>query len=249
MTIPDRKPSSGAAAEAVQASGDPDLNEERVAAFLVDHPDFLVRRKDLLSDLELSVDAGDSVSLLERQVIALRDQNRRLREQWNTLIENATENDRVFSRTTLFTLALMDAPDLAGLDDVLAHYLVDGFDVDHATCFIEGGTTCGSLRHLAGIGVEEPPPLPRLFAHPHPVCAAYRPEEYGTVFPDASLNAIASIALVPLRAEGLNATLAIGSWDPQRFSPRMGKVFLLYIGDVLSRTLLRLGVRETLGME
>ncbi|MDE0422731.1 MAG: DUF484 family protein [Gammaproteobacteria bacterium] len=248
MTIPDRERSSKPAAGQATAVDDADLDEDRVAAFLADHPDFLARHADLLPDLQLPVDSGDSVSLLERQVIALRDRNRRLREQLNTLLENANANDRVFSRTTTFTLALMDAPSLENLDGVLARCLVDGFDADHATCFIEGWTSPGRLHHLEGICAEDPLPLPQLFEHPYPVCAVYRPREYEAVFPVSSRSAVASIALVPLRAEGLTGTLAIGSWDPQRFAPDMGKVFLLYIGDVLTRTLLRLGVQDMSGV-
>ena len=218
------------------------VDEEAVATFLAKNPDFLLRRPDLLSDLELPGSSDDSVSLLERQVVALRERGKSLREQLTTLLENATDNDRVFSRTTVFTLALMDAVDLAGLDDVLARCLIAGFDADHATCFVRGWTPPLDLDHLVGIARDDDPPLPQLFDHAYPVCAVYRPEEYRELFPEASLTAVGSIAMVPLRSDGLHGSLAIGSWDPQRFAPDMGKVFLLYIGDVLSRTLLRLRV-------
>ena len=243
MTVTRREPSIGTATPTAKPSEDAlDLHEDAVAAFLADHPDFFVRRPDVLSEVELPTGSGDAISLLERQVIALRGRNKKLREQLTTLLENANANDRVFSRTTTFTLALMDAPDLESLDGVLARCLVDGFDADHATCFVEGWSPPLSLDHLTGIPDGEPPPLPQLFDHTLPLSAAHRPEEYAALFPDSSLDAVGSIALVPLRADGLNATLAVGSWDPQRFSPDMGKVFLLYIGDVLSRTLVRLGV-------
>ena len=242
MTVSRREPSVGTPPTTKLAADAPDLDEGAVAAYLADHPDFFAHRPDVLSDVELPADSGDAISLLERQVIALRGRNKNLREQLTTLLENANANDRVFSRTTTFTLALMDAPDLASLDGVLARCLIKGFDADHATCFIEGWMPPEKLDHLTGITAGEPPPLPQLFDHALPMCAAHRPEEYEALFPDSSLDAVGSIAIVPLRVDGLNGTLAIGSWDPQRFSPDMGKVFLLYIGDVLSRTLVRLGV-------
>ena len=247
MTVSRREePSVGTPTPTTKPAEDaPPLDDEAVAAYLADHPDFFVRRPDVLSDVELPAASGDAISLLERQVIALRGRNKSLREQLTTLLENADANDRVFSRTTTFTLALMDAPDLAGLDEVLARCLVDGFDADHAVCYVEGWSPPRRLDHLMGVATGEPPPLPQLFDHTLPLCAAHRPEEYAALFPDSSLRAVGSIAIVPLRADGLNATLAVGSWDPQRFSPDMGKVFLLYIGDVLSRTLVRLGVQRS----
>lgn len=242
MTVPDRERSPGTATQDMAHADATALGEEAVAAFLAEHPDFFVHRPDVLSDMELPANSGDAISLLERQVIALRGRNKSLREQLTTLLENAEANDRVFSRTTTFTLALMDAPDLPSLDGVLARCLIDGFDADHATCFIEGWEPPASLDHLTGVPPGEPPPLPQLFDHALPLCAAHRPEEYEALFPASALDAVGSIAIVPLRADRLNGTLAIGSWDPQRFSPDMGKVFLLYIGDVLSRALVRLGV-------
>ena len=244
MTVPERALSQGTP-QSAKPLDVASLNDEAVAAFLADNPGFFVRRPDVLSDMELPADSGDAVSLLERQVLALRSRNKGLREELTTLLENAHANDRVFSHTTVLTLALMDAPDLAGLDEVLSRCLVEGFDADHATCFVEGWSPSIRLDHLTGIAPGEPAPLAHLFDHALPLCAAHRPEEYTALFPDSSLNAVASIAIVPLRAEGLNAALAVGSWDPQRFSPDMGKVFLLYIGDVLSRTLVRLGVGRT----
>ncbi len=242
MTVPDPVRESASAVQGSSANAG-HIDEEAVVAFLAREPDFLVRRGDVLADLSLPVDTGDSISLLERQVIALREQNSGLREQLATLLANANANDRVFSRTTTFTLALIDAPDLAGLDQVLARCLIDGFDADHARCFVEGWAAPAPLDHLAGVAAGEPPPLAQLFDHTLPICAAHRPQEYEALFPGTSPDGVGSIAIVPLRADALNAALAIGSRDPHRFSPDMGKVFLLYIGDVLSRTLVRLGVR------
>ena len=247
MTVPD---GARASAPAEEGSEQPSaaigaVDEHAVGAFLADHRDFLIRHPDVLAEMELPTVSGDSISLLERQVIALRARNKSLREQLTALLENANANDRVFSRTTTFTLALMDAPDLVDLDEVLARCLIEGFDADHATCFVEGWTPRETLDHLAGVAPGEQPPLPQLFDHSLPMCAAHRPEEYEALFPGSSLDAVGSIAIVPVRAEGLNATLTIGSWDPQRFSPDMGKVFLLYIGDVLSRALVRLGVGQS----
>ena len=247
MTVSDPEPSPGTSTERANELGQDAaaVDEEAVAEYLVDNPEFLLRRPDVLAEVEMPSASGDSISLLERQVIALRERNESLQSQLSALLDNANANDLVFSRTTTFTLALMDAADPATLDEALSRCLVEGFDADHAICFIDGWVPSAEFEHLAGVLQGQAPPLPQLFEHAYPMCAAHRPEEYESLFPGTSLDAVGSIAIVPLRSEGLNAALAIGSSDPQRFSPDMGKVFLLYIGDVLARMLVRVGVRSS----
>ena len=90
-----------------------------------------------------------------------------------------------------------------------------------------------------------PPPLERLFSHPEPVCGVYRPEEYARLFGAAPGAGPSSVALVPARsnaAGGLNATLAIGAADPQRFAQNRGSTFLVFLGEMMLRTLQRLRI-------
>lgn len=230
------------------------IDEEAVAGFLAANPDFFARHPRLLTELDLQHAADGTVSLVDRQVQLLRTRNEDLRRHLNEILANATDNDGTFARTRTFTLALMDGADLEALDRTLAKHLVDGFEANHAICFVRnwkptpadrGGAT---FAHLAGIREDEEPPLARLFDSDDPSCKACRPEDYTRLFPTADVSEPGSIALVPMHVANtgtnrdLTATLVIGAEDPRRFAPDMGKVFLFYIGDVLARTLVRLGL-------
>lgn len=213
----------------------PPLDENVVAEFLANNADFFARRPELLPDPDLG--AEDSVvPLAERQLAALRTRNGELRSRMADLLGAARDNDRSFARLRAFTLALMDAADAAQLDEALAEHLVAGFETEHATCFAPGRSAPAELAHLSGRAVE--PPWDRLFDYAEPVCGAYRAQEYALLFPVARLAGPGSVAVVPLPGPG--AALAIGSADPARFSPDMGKVFLAFLGEVLERTLRRL---------
>lgn len=231
------------------------VDEDAVASFLARNLDFFTRHPRLLAELDLHQPADRTVSLVDRQVQLLRTRNEDLRRHLNEILANASDNDGTFARTRTFTLALMDAADLSALDATLAKHLVAGFEANDATCFVRDWAASGSdphdgapYTHLAGIPSERTPPLARLFDLDGPTCRACRPEDYTKLFPKAQANEPCSIALIPMRtsspgAEGqLDAALAIGAKDPRRFAPEMGKVFLFYIGDVLARTLTRLGV-------
>ena len=51
------------------------IDERGVADYLLAHNDFFERHGDLLTKLKLRHSAGDAVSLIERQVELLRNQN------------------------------------------------------------------------------------------------------------------------------------------------------------------------------
>ena len=230
-----RTPTVGPAVGA--ATPDGTVTEAAVVEFLSTHNDFLERHAELLEQLQVGKTPDGITSLVERQVVALRARNKDLRERLRALVANAKANDRIFARMRALTLALLEAEDEAGLDRALATSLVANFDADHGRCFVSGWTPSGDYAHLAG--VKGVPPLAALFAQDETVCAAYRPEEYGRIFPGASLDGPGSIALVPLPAFGADATLAVGAVDPNRFTPELGTMFLTYLGDVLGRTLKR----------
>jgi len=68
------------------------------------------------------------------------------------------------------------------------------------------------------------------------VCGQFRENEREFLFPDRD-DPIASVALVPLRHEGLVGVFAVGSCEPGYFDQSMGSLFLSYISDTLSRLL------------
>lgn len=235
----------------MKKTGQAVIDDDVVAEYLAANGDFFARRPDLLPDLTLpdpdqeqgqpgEQQAQGVVPLAERQVSVLRRRNTDLRGRMTTLIAHAKNNDRIFDDTRTFALALMEVDDFAGLDSALAQHLLAGFKLDHVACLMNGQAPGGDLAHIVGVGGEAP--LPRLFEQAEPSCGVYRAEEYGRLFPGAQLADPGSVALVPLahRNGRPAATLAMGALDPLRFAPNMGKVFLSFLGDAVSRTLARL---------
>ena len=51
------------------------LDDESVANYLMEHPDFFATHEDLLLNLRISHKSGQAISLLERQVSLLRRKN------------------------------------------------------------------------------------------------------------------------------------------------------------------------------
>lgn len=215
----------------------PELDPTEVAAFLRRYPEFLVDNPDLIPAVPTPDGAA---SLVQRQMATLREHNRDVDRRLQEAQTVAADNERIFSAAGTLTFALMDVQTRAELNDALSMHVLERFDLDHLICFEDGGNEA-PLKHLRCITEGDPPPVATLFDVRLPLCNPCRPEEYEALFQERP-NAPGSAALVPVRFAGVEATLALGSRDPGRYTPDLGTEFLSYIGDLLARVLARLRI-------
>ncbi|MGI9294767.1 MAG: DUF484 family protein [Pseudomonadales bacterium] len=212
------------------------VDDEQVADFLQQNPDFFTRRPDLLCDLTLPHQRGQTVSLVERQVALLRERNIDMRRRLAELLENANANNELFENTRQLVLDLMEAASLTELTEALQRSLEHDFKTDfQCLCLLTEQQ-------------EELPPTVRCASHEQAqaaignlltahqlVCGVLRDEELVFLF-GAEAAAVGSAAVIPLLAEHHIGVLAVGSKDPLHFKSGMGTLFLNYIAEMLNRT-------------
>jgi len=218
-------------------------NEDTVMRYLRENPDFFGRHPMLLTDLSLPHDSGQAISLVERQVAILRERNIDMRRRLTHLVGAANTNDTLFEKTRRFTLRVLDCENLDAIDAVLADTLIDDFAADHAHCFVSHPNAFTSRGHLIYCSSAQELPLVHLTQTTGLSCGLLRGDEFQKLFASAA-KIDGSAALIRLHHGDLVGVLAIGSQDPMRFTPDMGALFIRYIGDVLSRVLARLLMRD-----
>jgi uncharacterized protein YigA (DUF484 family) len=212
---------------------------QAVETYLVDHPDFFADREELVARLRVPhPDSGAAVSLIERQVSMLRDENQRLSRQMEELLAVARDNERLNERLHHLTLNLIDSATFEEVVDVLEDELHDQFRADAV-----------ELRLFSALELEqqlafesdrgepaEAAKFREFLDRGRPVCGHLSPDQLVFLFgPQA--EEIGSAALIPVRGEGIVGVLAIGSRDPERFHVGKGTHFLARLGEVVSHTL------------
>lgn len=216
----------------------PALDAGQVAAWLQKHPEFFERHRDLLSGLTLKhPHGGRAISLIERQVAVLRDENRRLEKRLADFLRIGRENDALSMKMQALSHAMLGERDPARLPGILVANLKKGFDVPAVL-----------VRLWADL------PMPDTSTGPvsttlqqwadrldHPYCGPSTMDEIAGWFPDRGAS-VASVAVMPLRAG--NDTRAFGllvlaSDDPDRFQLGMGTVVLEQLADMAGSALSR----------
>lgn len=205
--------------------------KQQVVEYLVEHPDFLAHHPEVLAEIDIPHPTGEAVSLIERQVRTLREQNRNLRSQLDTLLAIARENDALAKRLHRLTLALIETRSFDEVLNTLQDELRNLFSADAVEMKLF------SADELAAHASEAGPAMFRDFIESErPSCGALPPEQLEYLF-GSQAGETGSVALIPLHAAPLVGVLAIGSHDPARFNANKSVDFLQRLSDIVSATL------------
>jgi uncharacterized protein YigA (DUF484 family) len=218
----------------------PSLGEEAIADYLQLNPDFFERHATLLTKLKLPHSRnGTTVSLVERQVFALRDKNQALENRLRELIEVARGNDVLAAKIHKLACRLVRARSGAALLEALESSLREDFGASEWLLLVAAPDRAELAaivsRHLRVIpsGAPELKMFETLFESGRPRCGQIRDSQRDYLFGAGTVE-IGSAALVPLGKDPAFGLLAIGSPDAERFHPTMSTEFLARIGDLVS---------------
>ncbi len=207
-----------------------------IASYLREHPEFFKLHPELLARMEVQhPHSGQAISLTERQMLSLREQNRLLETKLRELIQFGEDNDSIGERVHRITLALMMAKDLDAMLRSLYHNLREDFSVPGVALRVWPGRVDRILAEAEAVSAEA-----RVFTESlaNPYCGAQAMFESAAWFGVKDL-ALQSFAYVALRAETPFGVLALASHDANRFSPDTGTLYLKRLGELVSLALQR----------
>jgi uncharacterized protein len=222
------------------------LNDNAVADYLQNSPDFFERNSQLLAKLRLPHvrDVTATVSLVERQVEVLRERNAALERKLKELLDVARANDTLADRIHRLSQRLIRAHTMLQSINAIETSLREDFDAMHSVLvlFLEEARALepetGRFLRSASISDEEIKSFDSLMSSGKPRCGQVRDVQRDYLFGKDSV-AIGSVALTPLGAKGTLGILAIGASDAERFHPGMSTEFLLRIGELVTHALTR----------
>jgi len=225
------------------------MNADEVAAYLQNNPGFFDDHAELLTSISVPhPHGGKAIPLADRQVIALRDENKSFRAKLAELIQFGEENVAISDKMHRLALALLPARDLAGVLSAFHYNLGEDFAVPH---------TAIRLWRAAGEGAERPEFSPvsvdlQTYAQglAEPYCGPSANVEAAAWFGEAAshIRSVAHVAIfepgpsgaaIPDAPAHCFGMLALGSEDVLRFYPDMGTLYLKRLGDFLGAALTR----------
>ena len=210
--------------------------ENLVADYLKNNLDFFVKNPAILAELKIPHEHGGAISLVEKQLTVLREQNRETNKKIHELIEIATQNEELARRMHQLALTLIDADDPKDIFSTMYDNLKKNFHADRVIvrlfanpAFIDSFPT----DEFVGKESIEESLFKRIIEKREPLSGNMKHQQQVFLFGDDG-DDIASSVMIPLHGVGWGGILAIGSFDAERFQPGMGIELLANLGEILS---------------
>jgi uncharacterized protein YigA (DUF484 family) len=223
------------------------LDEDKVVEHLLGNPEFFERHPTVLARLKLPHQRGSAaVSLVERQVLVLREKHEGLEQKLRELIDNGRANDAIAERMHRLTRRLLRARDFGAVVAALETSLREDFGASRWVILITDPSLAGlgteATQHLRAVprGSPELRIFEAFFESARPRSGQIRDTQREYLF-GADGSQVGSTVLIPLGERAALGLLAIASHDTERYLPTMSTDFLVRIGEIVSEAIVARG--------
>ncbi len=214
------------------------MDETSVMDYLKKHPQCLDRHPDILAELTFPHESGSAVSLVERQIKVLRDNNQQLKNQLAELIHIARENEELSQRFHRLSLELMAGEHLHDIIAMTHDQVETFFYTDYVGfCFNDelASQLKGQEKNILDPKSKHAARIKKWMHSRKPVFGPFDPGLQKLLLGEH--NPLASYALIPLYHTTDMGLLILGSKSRDRFAEGMGTVFLNQLGELISSKL------------
>ncbi|AOE48841.1 DUF484 family protein [Kangiella sediminilitoris] len=202
--------------------------EGKIASYLAKNPEFFERHPELLENLKIDHKIYGSVSLVERQILNLRNRSHDLQERLTDMLDNAQVNSDLLMKCSQLAVGVIRAESRQQVADTVLEELRRHFDIDDCQLWL-----CDNDEDLQRVNYSDSDTLYKLtdqqFIHKDPVCGRIT-ESISQLF--KSDKKLQSYALIPLGDGAEDGLIALGSSNVELFTADMGTLFLRFIGDI-----------------
>ena len=200
------------------------IDVKDVELFLLDNLDFFVTRESLVSEMKFKHSQSSASSILERQIMKLRDEHKNVIELLKSFIDTASINEDLFKKSKDLTLKILESATNDSIKEIVEKSFKKDFGVDE--CMIEFFDNKSINKIEKGTGLS----MHKGAVH----CGSFSNEKMGFLFED---NKIESLVIAVIVLKDQIGLLKLGSYDRAKYLGDEDTTFIEYIRDILEKKL------------
>ena len=200
------------------------LDPKEVELFLLDNLDFFESRESLVGELKFKHSSSAASSLLERQVLKLRDEQKNLIDLLTSFIDNASINEDLFNKSKDLTLKILESSSKKEIVRTVEKSFSNDFNVDKCLLKFYKNKDIDKIEKETGLSLHK--------GAIH--CGSFSSEKADILFSDTKIESMVIAVIILEKEIGL---LKLGSLDRTKYLGDEDTTFIQYIRDVLEKKL------------
>lgn len=216
------------------------FSEVTVTNFLRSHPNFFNEHPDLLLQLSIPHQTGKGVvSLIERQALIMRRRIEDLEKKLEASKQEELIQRHLVENVRRTSLELLNSSSPKVLYQRLSRALSSNYHADRIRLYIF--TQLSAPKNYSGLRFKKANAKIKylfsgVFNHHRPLCGSLQDEHIKALF-DVDAELIHATVLIPLKQEGWEGLLALGSCQWNCYSHGASMELLVMISDMASRVI------------
>ncbi len=200
------------------------LNPKDVELFLLDNLDFFQSRESLVAEMKFKHSSSSASSLLERQIIKLREEHKNLINLISSFVETASINEDLFNKSKNLTLKILESGSKKEIVKVVENTFKKDFKVDKPLLKFYKNEEIDALEKVTNLSFHK--------GAIH--CGSFSSEKMSELFKDKKVESMVVSVIIIDSEIGL---LMLGSYDRTKYLGDEDTTFIEYIRDVLEKKL------------
>ena len=200
------------------------LDSKDVELFLLDNLDFFETRESLVSELKFKHSQSSASSILERQVIKLREEHKNIIELLRSFIDTASINEDLFKKSKDLTLKILESDTEGDIKKTVEQSFKKDFEVDKCMLEFYDNDALDKIENATGLSMHK--------GAIH--CGSFSNEKMLFLFSDKKIESLVIAVIVIREKIGL---LKLGSYDRTKYLGDEDTTFIEYIRDILEKKL------------
>ena len=200
------------------------IDVKDVELFLLDNLDFFVTRESLVSEMKFKHSQSSASSILERQIMKLRDEHKNVIELLKSFIDTATINEDLFKKSKDLTLKILESATSDSIKEIVEKSFKKDFGLDECLIEIFDNKAIDKIEKGTGLSMHK--------GAVH--CGSFSNEKMGILFED---NKIQSLVIAVIVLKDQIGLLKLGSYDRAKYLGDEDTTFIEYIRDILEKKL------------
>ena len=200
------------------------LNPKDVELFLLDNLDFFQSRESLVAEMKFKHSSSSASSLLERQIIKLREEHKNLINLISSFVETASINEDLFNKSKNLTLKILESGSKKEIVKVVENTFKKDFKVDKPLLKFYKNEEIDALEKVTNLSFHK--------GAIH--CGSFSSEKISELFKDKKVESMVVSVIIIDSEIGL---LMLGSYDRTKYLGDEDTTFIEYIRDVLEKKL------------